>query len=99
MHRVDRVLLALEPIARHGREHDLYEAVGPSEWLPVRHQRRGIRPEIGPQQSGFRLDTVRLDANLVAETDLGRSDILIRLFETGAGLVEHPAVVVATQPT
>src|SRR5438105_14345053 len=41
VHGVDRVLLALEPVARDLGEHDLHEAVLPTEGLPGRHQRYG----------------------------------------------------------
>src|SRR5207249_589691 len=52
MDRVDGVLLALEPVARDLRQHDLYEAVLPGERLPRWHQRRRLRTEVGPQQPG-----------------------------------------------
>src|SRR5215472_1762195 len=51
MYRVDRVLLALEPIARHVREHDLAEAICESEWFPYGQFGRRLRPHIGPQQA------------------------------------------------
>ena len=98
MHRVDRVLLALEPVARHFRKHDLDEAVLPGERLPVRHQRRRKRAEIGPDQPGSSLHRIGLDvdvANFMLAS--GCADVLERLRQAVAALVEPPAVIVAAQ--
>src|SRR5712671_2459159 len=48
MHRVDRVFLALEPIAWNLGLDDLAEAVLPREEFPVRHERPRFGTEIGP---------------------------------------------------
>ena len=59
MHGIDRVFLALQPIARDLREHDLGETVGPAEWLPFREQRRRQRPQVGPQHPRLGLERER----------------------------------------
>src|SRR5260370_4235408 len=48
MHRVNRVFLALEPIAWNLGLDDLAEAVLPREEFPVRHERPRLGTEIGP---------------------------------------------------
>src|SRR3989442_6681102 len=47
--RIDGVLLALEPVARDLREHDLLVAAL-AEQIPIGHQRRRRGPQIRPQQ-------------------------------------------------
>ncbi len=97
VHRVDRVLLALEPVAGNFREDDLDEAVPPGERLPGGHERRRLRPQVGPEQAGLGLDGICLDPDPVFEARFGVGDLLERLVDAGAGLVEQPAVVVAAQ--
>ena len=98
MHRVDRVLLALEPVARDLGDDDLAEAVLPGEELPIRHQRRRLRPEIGPEQPAPFRDRIGLDADLVLEPRLGMRHVLVGLREAASRLVIEPAVIVAAQP-
>src|ERR1700738_5492970 len=52
MHRVDRVLLALEPVARDLGLDDLAETVRPREEFPIRHQRPWLGCQKGPYSAG-----------------------------------------------
>ena len=97
VHRVDRVFVALEPVAGDLREHDLHEAVRPGEGLPGWHQRRRRRPEIRPEETGLRLDRVGLDVHPVLELRLRVGGFLERLLQAPARVVPQPAVVVAAQ--
>ena len=94
MHRVDGVLLALKPVARHVGEHDLAKAVAPGERLPHRQFRRRQRAQIGEQQAGAFLD--RIGLGLAAGLRRFRiGGVFIGLFEAAAGLVDQPAVIAA----
>src|SRR6185437_8452061 len=94
--RVDRVLLALEPVARDLG--DRYLLVAPRvEAVPVRQFRRRVRAEVRPQQASLFLHRVGVDADLVAEAPLGVPCLLERLVQAPAGVLEEPAVVVAAQ--
>src|ERR1700704_4668655 len=75
VHRVDRVLLTLKPVAGQFGEHDLDEAVLPAERFPVRHQWCRVRTEISPDQAGMGLDAVSFDRDAIAEPGLGRGDV------------------------
>src|SRR6185312_2570280 len=97
MHRVDRVLLALHPVARDFRNHDLGKAVLPGERLPVRHQRRGKRAEIGPDQPGMLAHRIRFDPDARFHVGVGMGHVLVRLGDARAFLVIKPAVIVAAQ--
>src|ERR1700738_4398507 len=98
MHRVDRVLLALEPVARDLGLDDLAETVRPREEFPIRHQRPRLRPEIRPYEAAQFGDRVGLDVDSIPEPSLGIRDILIGLREAASRLVIEPAVIVAAQP-
>ena len=98
MHRVDRIFLALEPVARDLGEHDLAEAVRPGEELPIRHQRTRLRAEIGPEQPAPLLDRVGFDADFVAQPPLRVRHVLVGLRQAGAVGIVEPAVIVAAQP-
>src|ERR1043166_1463915 len=98
VHGVDRVLLALEPVTGDFREDDLHEAISPSERLPGGHERHRRRPQVSPQQAGLGLHGIRLDTHAVLETSLGIRDLLEGLLQALAGVIPHPAVVVAAQP-
>ena len=97
MHRVDRVLLRLEPVARHLREHDLHETVLPRERLPVGEERRGPRAEIGPEKPGFFLHRIGRSADSFLQPSLRIEFLLERLLDALASFVVHPAVIVASQ--
>ena len=84
MHRIDGVLLALEPIAGHLRGDDLAEAVGVSERLPHRQLRRRLRTHIGPQQPGQLAHRIGGDGASRAAFRIGRGDLLIGLLDAGA---------------
>ena len=94
MHRVDGVLLALEPVARHVGEHDLAKAVLPGERLPDRHLRRRLRTHVGPQQPAHFAHRIGLDL-AAGLRRLRIGGVLVGLLDAGAGLVEAPAVVAA----
>src|SRR5690242_6452125 len=98
MQRVDGIFLTLKPVARNFGEHDLDKAVLPGEWFPIGHQRRRLRAEIRPDQARLDLDWIRRDADLVLELRLRRRDVFVWLLRTAAGLIEEPAVIIATQP-
>src|ERR1700722_4531771 len=93
---IDRVLLALEPVARDLRDGYLLEAARVIP-VPVGQQRRRLGPQVNPKEAGFLLYLVRLDANLVPETTLRMQCLLKRLMKASAGVVEQPAVVIAAQ--
>src|SRR6185369_16346930 len=97
VHGVDRVLLALEPVARNLGEYDLHEAVLPGEGLPGRHERHRRGPEISPEEPGLRLDRIGLDAHPVLEPGFRMRELLERLLQTAARVLPEPAVVVAAQ--
>ena len=96
--RIDRILLALKPVAGNVREDDLHEAVLPREGLPVGDQRSRLGSQVGPNQAGPGLNRIGLDPDLVLEASLGRGNVLVRLLDAAAVLVEQPAMVVAAQP-
>src|SRR5262249_33501458 len=98
VHGIDRVLLVLEPVAGNLGEDDLHEAVLPRERLPGRHQRRGRRPEVGPEEPGLRFDRVVLDANAVLEPSIRMGRFLEWLLKAPARVIPEPAVVVAAEP-
>src|SRR6202049_2387698 len=98
MHRVDRVLLALEPVARDLGLDDLAETVRAREEFPIRHQRPRLRPEIRPDEAAQFGDRVGLDVDSIPEPPLGIRDILIGLREAASRLVIEPAVIIAAQP-
>src|SRR5262245_41813865 len=97
MQRVDGVFLALKPIARNVGKNDLHESVFPGERLPIRNQGRGLRAEIGPNQSSMRLDRISRDLHFVLEAGLRVGDVFVGLLGAGSMLVEEPAVIVAAQ--
>src|SRR5437870_4789868 len=98
MHRVDRVLLALEPVARDLGLDDLAEPVLPREEFPIRHQGARLRAEIGPEEAAQLFDRVGLDTDLILETGLGMRQILVGLHQNAAVGAVEPAMVVAAQP-
>ena len=92
VHRIDGVLLALKPVARHVGEHDLAKAVSPGERFPDRQFRRRQRAQIGKQQPGAFLD--RIGLGLAAGLRrLGIGGVFVGLFETASGLVHEPAMI------
>src|SRR5487761_1107873 len=95
--RIDRVLLALEPVAWDlGNGYLLVAArVKP---IPVRQQRRLLWPHVDPEQASFLLYLVCLNANLVLEAALWMPCLFKRLIKASSGVVEEPAVVIAAQP-
>ncbi|MNS71300.1 hypothetical protein D3C72_1046650 [compost metagenome] len=95
--RIDRVFLALEPVAGNIGEDDLLEAVGPAERFVVRQKRRWQRPHIGPQQPALLLHRIGLDLDLFLQFQVRRRHIVIGLFDALPRLVEQPAVIVAAQ--
>src|SRR5262249_8468679 len=98
VHGVDRVFLTLEPVTGDFREDDLHEAVAPGERLPGGHERDRWWPQVGPQQAGLGLHGIRLDTHAVLEASLGIRDLLEGLLQAPAGVIPHPAVVMAAQP-
>src|SRR5579872_7401208 len=97
MDGIDRVLLALKPVARNFREDDLHEAVLPGERLPRWHERRWLRTEVGPHQSRLRLDAVPFQADGLPDFCVGIDALLVRLLDAAPTLVVAPAVIVASQ--
>ncbi len=98
MHGVDRILLTLQPVARHLRKEDLDETVLPAEGLPIGNQRRGVRAQVGPQKSGVSAYGIRSDDPLLAVARTASEAILEGLLEAPPLCVESPAVIVAPQP-
>src|SRR6516164_565185 len=95
MYRVDRVLLALEPITRHVRDHDLAEAVCEGERLPYWQFGRRLRPHIGPQQAGQFAHRIRNRSTAVAALRAGIGNVFVGLLDALSALVEFPAVIEA----
>src|SRR3979490_882566 len=98
MPRVDRVLLALEPVARDLRLDDLAEAVLPREEFPIRHQGPRLWAEIGPQKPTQCFDRIGLDADLVAEARFRMRHVFVGLCQAPPVRIVQPAVIVAAQP-
>src|SRR5262249_35752130 len=98
MHRVDGVLLALEPVARNLGEDDLDEAVPPRERLPGRDEGRRKGPQVGPQKPGLGLHRIGLETDLVLEPRYGMRYRLEWLLDPPARVVPPPAVIVTAQP-
>src|ERR1700736_6519608 len=65
MHRVDRVLLALEPVARDLGLDDLAETVRPREEFPIRQQWPRLGPEIRPYEAAQFGDRISLDVDSI----------------------------------
>ena len=94
VHRVDRIFLALEPIAGNVREYDFAKAVAPGKRLPDRQFRRRQRTQVGEQQSRTFLD--RIGLGLAAGLRwFWIGGVFIGLLEAAAGLVHQPAVIAA----
>src|SRR5262249_13044646 len=70
MHGIDRVLLALEPVARDLGQHDLAKSVFPSEEFPIRYERTRLGAEIRPKETAPLFHGIGLDADLVFEPRL-----------------------------
>src|SRR5579863_7494534 len=93
--RIDRIFLALKPVARDLRHDDLTKAILEIEQFPIRQLRRWKRPEIGPDQAGVHLHRVGSNADLVLVFGLRNNRILEWHLDALAGLVIGPAVIVA----
>jgi hypothetical protein len=94
MHWVAGVLLALEPVARHVREHDFAKAIVPNERLPYRQFGHWLPPHICPKQAGKFAYRIGVDAAVVFHWPrVGR--VLVGLLDAGTGLVHQPAVIAA----
>src|SRR5712671_1665908 len=98
MHRVDRVLLTLEPVAWDLGQDDLAKAILPREEFPIRHERPRLGAKIGPEKATAFFDRISLDADFILQPCLGMGDVLIGLRQAAAGVVVQPAVIVAAQP-
>src|SRR6266852_1369310 len=95
VHRVAGVLLALEPVAGHVREHDLAETVLPGERLPDRQLRRQLRAQIGPQQPGAFLHRIGLGGAALLGARARADRVVVGLLDAGAALVHQPAMIIA----
>jgi hypothetical protein len=97
MHRVGRVVHALEPVA--GQQVDLDDLVEiiAHQNVPARDQRDRLRTEIGENQPAQLRDRIGLDGDLVLVAVLGERAILERLLQAAALGVEKPAVIGAAQ--
>ena len=84
---VERVLLALEPVAGQLGEDDLDEPVLPAKGFPVGDKGRRLRAHVSPEQPGFLLHRVAGDLHLFAKRLR-----LERLVEALARPVVEPAV-------
>ena len=97
MHRIERVLHALEPVARELGHSYVPQDVVPDEQVPSRQQRRGRWPEVRPDQPAQLLHGVARNLDLFLEASVGMDRLLERLLDALARLVHHPAVVHAAQ--
>ena len=97
VHRIGRVLLALEPVARQFGEPDVPPGVRGDEQVPSRHERRGLRAEVGEEEPAELLDRIAGDPDLLLESPVRMHGLLEGLFDAPTGLVHHPAVVHAPQ--
>src|SRR3972149_10968683 len=96
MHRIDGVLLALEPVARNLGEHALAKAVSEGEWPPHRKFGRRARSHIGPQQAGELAHRISGGGAALAALRIGIGDVLLGLLQALSALVALPAVIEAT---
>ena len=94
MNRVQRILLALKPVARQHRRLDPAAYVVPREQIPHRQNRHRRRAHVHEDQPATLLNRVRLQPHLVLETAARR---LRRLIHARAGLIEEPTMVRAPQ--
>ena len=95
VHRIDRVLLALEPVARHLAGDDLLEAIAPGERLPDRQFRHRVRSHIGPQQSRHLAHRIGRARAFLPQRRGGIERVLERLLDAASVLVHQPAMIVA----
>ena len=97
VHRVDRVLHDLDPVARNLNVLDVADHVVHHEEVPARQQRRRLRPEVGKDQAAQLLDSVRGQPDRVLEPHSGEAlrvaNLFERLLDATARRVVHPAVV------
>ena len=98
MHGIDRVLLALKPVARDLGEHDLAKAILPGKEFPIRYERARFGAEICPKEPAAFLDRIGLETDLVFEPRLGVRHVLIGLREAAPIGIVEPSVVIAAQP-
>ena len=98
MQRVHGVFLALQPVARNIGKDNLHESVFPRERLPIRHERRGLRTQVRPDQTSAFFHGVRGDADFLAELRFRLRDVLVGLFQAAAVAIKQPAVIVAAEP-
>ncbi len=97
MHRVEGVLLALEPVARKLGERDITRDVVGCERLPERQDRGRRRTEVGEHQPLEFLHGVAGDLHLLLETPVRVHRLLEGLLDALPRLVHHPAVVHAAK--
>src|SRR5487761_2633778 len=99
MHRIDRVLLRLQPVARQLGEYDLGDSVLPGKRFPHWIDRCRSWPEVGEEHSGERLDGIGNLGDCVTKPAVPSN----RLFEWRtnalAVLVKGPPVITASKPT
>jgi hypothetical protein len=93
--RVNRVFLALKPIAWDFRKYNLTETILPCERFPIGNEWSRLRSQVSPDQSRPHTERIGLDPYFVFEARFRRSDIVERLFEATAVFVEEPPMVVA----
>ena len=97
VHGVERVLLALEPVARYLRNGDVADGVVPEQVLPAGEERRGLRAHVGEHEPRHLAYGVARDLDLLLEASVRVDGLLEGLLDALAGLVHHPAVVHATE--
>jgi hypothetical protein len=91
---IERVLLALQPVAVEDRDADLAYAVWPHEDVPAREERRRRWPEISPDQPTQLLHRIGRHPNPVLEGAFPRLEWRLQTATVG---VVQPAMVRASQ--
>src|SRR5215204_562952 len=95
MHRIQRVLLDLEPVAGDDRNANIADRILSYQRLPARKQWHGLWPQIRPDESTQLLSRIGRHLDALAES-VGRiGGLLVRLLNARARLVVLPAVVSA----
>src|SRR5262249_31788165 len=95
MHRIDRVLLALEKVAGYVGEHDLAEPILPGERLPYGELGRRLRPHVDPEQAGELAHRIGFRGAALLRPLARTGRVFVRLLDALTGFVHQPAMVAA----
>ena len=97
MHRVERVLHDLKPVARNHRCSDVAQDAVADKEIPARQERHGFRAQVSKDQPSQLLNRVSGHTDTLFEVAVRILGLLVRLLETLSVPVIQPAVVSAAQ--